>query len=92
MIIYNIKLILTTKKIYHDLLVSKGGIKKRPVFVVFDYEGVRTPPAPPIVVLWESEILGRYFMLYWMPEPGLETDFTIETNRKRMKEKLQNST
>ena len=28
MIIYNIKLILTTNKIYHDLLVGKGGIKQ----------------------------------------------------------------
>ena len=36
MIIYNIKLILTTKRIYHDLFVSKGGIRKRPVFVFFD--------------------------------------------------------
>ena len=39
--------------------------KKRPVFIVFDYEGVRTVDAI-----------------------GLETDFTLETNKKRMKEKL----
>ena len=58
--------------------------KKRPFFVVFDYEGVQTPP---LVVPWESEILGPYFNVV-VDAIGLETDFTLETNRKRVKEKL----
>ena len=47
-----------------NVVKGKGPKKKRPVFVVFDYEGVRTPP--PFVVPWEKEISGRYFMLSWM--------------------------
>ena len=42
----------------------REGLKKRPVFVVFDYEGVRTPP---LVVPWESEIFWSIFLLWWMP-------------------------
>ena len=45
-----------------------GSVKKRPVFVVFDYEGVD------IFVVVDAI--------------GLEMDFTLETNSKRVKEKL----
>ena len=52
--------------------------KKRPVFVVFDYEGVQTPP---FVVPWESEILGPNFYVV-VNAIGPETDFILETNVK----------
>ena len=49
------------------------------------------PPPPPFVVPWESEIfLVNIFVV--VDAIGLETDFTLETNRKRMKEKLLKST
>ena len=48
-------------------------------------------PPPPLVVSWESEILGPYFNVV-VDAIGPETDFTLETNRKRMKEKLLKST
>ena len=38
-------------------MMIRGGIKKRPFFVVFDYEGVP----------WESEIFWSIFLLWWMP-------------------------
>ena len=45
------------------------------------------PPLPPFVVPWESEIfLVNIFVV--VDDIGLETDFTLETNRKRVKEKL----
>ena len=71
---------------------GKGTSKKKKVlFVVFHYEGVRTPSPPPFVVPWESEIfLVNIFVV--VDARGLETDFTLETNRKRMKEKLLKST
>ena len=46
-----------------------------PFFVVFDYEGVRTP---------ESEIFGPYFNVV-VDAIGLETDFTLETIVKEWK-------
>ena len=61
--------------------------QKRPFFVVFDYERVQTLP-PPFVVTWESEILGRYFN-FVVDAMGLETGFTLEIYRKRVKEKLK---
>ena len=48
--------------------LGRGTKKKRPVFVVFDYEGVRAPPHPPFVVTWESEIFWSKFLLWWMPK------------------------
>ena len=63
----------------------REGLKKKALFVVFFYKGVRTPP--PFVVPWESEIfLVNIFVV--VDAIGLETDFTLETNRKRVKEKL----
>ena len=62
----------------------KGGIKKRPFFVVFDYEGVRTPPLRSHVGKWN--LLVKIFVV--VDVIGLEMDFTLETNRKRVKEKL----
>ena len=42
---------------------------------------------PPFVVPWESEIfLVKFFVVVYAI--GLETDFTLETNRKGVKEKL----
>ena len=52
--------------------------KKRPVFIVFYYEGVRTPP---FIVTWDSEIFGPYFNVV-LDAIGPETDFTLETNGK----------
>ena len=52
--------------------------KKRPVFIVFYYEGVRTPP-PPFIVTWDSEIFGPYFHVV-VDAIGPGTDFTLETN------------
>ena len=46
---------------------------------------------PPFVVTWESEIFGPYFNVV-VDAIGPETDFTLETNRKRVKEKLLKST
>ena len=48
------------------VMVRERDKKKRPVFVVFDYERVPTPP-PPFVVTWESEIFWSKFLLWWMP-------------------------
>ena len=56
---------------------SQGRIKKRPFFVAFYY----------LVVPWESEIFGSIFYVV-VDAIGLETDFTLKTNRKRVKEKL----
>ena len=43
--------------------------------------------SPPFVVPWESEFfLVNIFVV--VDAIGLETDFTLETNRKRVKEKL----
>ena len=56
------------------------------MFVVFDYEGVRNPPHP-FVVPWESEIFWSIFVVV-VDAIGLETDFTLETNKKKVKEKL----
>ena len=47
--------------------------KKRPVFIVFYYEGVQTPP--PFIVTWDSEIFGPYFNVV-LDAIGPETDFT----------------
>ena len=48
----------------------------------------RGPDPPPLVVPWESEIfLVNIFVV--VDAIGLETDFTLETNRKRMKETLR---
>jgi len=46
---------------------------------------------PPFVVPWESEILGPYLNVV-VDAKGPETDFTLETNRKRVKEKLLKTT
>ena len=63
-------------------IVTKGGLqKKRPFFIVFYYEGVRTPPHPPFIVTWDSEIFGPYFNVV-VDAIGPETDFTLETNVK----------
>ena len=71
--------------VYHWLL--REGCKKRPFFIVFYYEGVRTPPGPPpFIVTWDSEIFGPYFNVV-VDAIGPETDFTLETNRNRVKEK-----
>ena len=71
---------------HHPL--GKGTKKKRPVFVVFDYEGVRTPPpSPPLRShMGKWNFLVKIFVV--VDAIGLETDFTLETNRKRVKEKL----
>ena len=50
-------------------------------------ENICGPPPPPFIVPWESEILGPYFIVV-MDAIGPETDFTLETDRKRVKEKL----
>ena len=52
--------------LFFSFLIHKGR-RKKPVFVVFDYEGVRTRPPPPFVVTWESEICWSIFWLWWMP-------------------------
>ena len=70
-----------------DSIIREGCKKKRPVFIVFYYEGVRTPPPPPFIVTWDSEIFGPYFHVV-VDAISPETDFTLETNRKRVKEKL----
>jgi len=49
------------------LMLGKASIKKKALFVVFYYKGVRTPPPPPFVVPWESEIFWSIFLLWWMP-------------------------
>ena len=60
---------------------SKGRLQKRerPFFIVFYYEGVRTPP--PFIVTWDSENFGPYFHVV-VDAIGPETDFTLETNVK----------
>ena len=40
-------------------------LQKRPIFIVFDYEGA---PPPPFVVPWESEFFWSIFLLWWMPQ------------------------
>ena len=65
--------------------------KKRGPFCSLLLRGGLVTPTPPLVVLWESEILGPYFNAV-VDAIGLQTDFTLETNRKRMKEKLLKST
>ena len=42
---------------------------------------------PPLVVSWTIKILGLYFNVA-LDAIGPETDFTLETNRKKVKEKL----
>ena len=42
----------------------------------------KRPPPPPLLVPWESEILGLYFNVV-VDAIGLETDFTLETIRKK---------
>ena len=59
--------------------LREGFKKKRPFFIVFYYEGVRTPP--PFIVTWDSEIFGPYFNVV-VDAIGPETDFTLETNVK----------
>ena len=60
-----------------------GGLqKKRPFFIVFYYEGVRTPPPLPFIVTWDSEIFGTYFNVV-VDAIGPETDFTLESNVKK---------
>ena len=59
--------------------LGRAAKKKRPVFIVFYYEGVRTPP--PFIVTWDSEIFGPYFNVV-VDAIGPETDFTLETNVK----------
>ena len=61
--------------------VKGRAAKKRPFFIVFYYEGVRTPPLPPFIVTWDSEIFGPYFNVV-VDAIGPETDFTLETNVK----------
>ena len=56
----------------------REGFKKRPFFIVFYYEGVRTPT---FIVTWDSEIVGPYFKVV-VDAIGPETDFTLETNVK----------
>ena len=69
--------------------MPKERLQKKALFVVFYYKGVRAPP--PFLVPWESEIfLVNIFVV--VDAIGLETDFTLETNRKRMKETLLKST
>ena len=46
---------------------------------------------PPFIVTWDSEIFGPYFNVV-VDAIGPETDFTLETNRKRVKEKLPKTT
>ena len=55
----------------HNQCIRGIVIKKRPFFVVFDYE---------------VKFLVNIFVV--VDAIGLETDFTLETNRKRVKEKL----
>ena len=57
----------------------REGCKKRPFFIVFYYEGVRTPP--PFIVTWDSEIFVPYFNVV-VDAIGPETNFTLETNGK----------
>ena len=59
----DMKLKYSTKERFGN---NKGRGQKRPVFVVFDYKGVLTPP-PPFVVMWESEIFLSIFVLAWVP-------------------------
>ena len=67
-------------------MFREGFNKKKALFVVFFYKGGRAPP-PPFVVPWESEkFLVNIFVA--VDAIGLETDFALETNRKRVKEKL----
>ena len=54
-------------------------------------KGSGPPLPPPFVVTWDSEIFGPYFNVV-VDAIGPETDFTLETNRKRVKEKLLKST
>ena len=61
------------------LFLREGCKKKRPVFIVFYYEGGRTPP--PFIVTWDSEIFGPYFNVV-VDAIGPEMDFTLETNVK----------
>ena len=44
---------------YLGLKLREGCKKKRPVFIVFYYEGVRTPP--PFIVTWDSENFWSIF-------------------------------
>ena len=70
------------------LHLNKGRGKKGPFCSLLLQRG---PDPPPLVVPWESEIfLVNIFVV--VDAIGLETDFTLETNRKRMKEKLLKST
>ena len=49
---------LRVERSTEHLTELREGVKKRPVFVVFDYEGV---------VTWESEICWSKSLLWWMP-------------------------
>ena len=69
---------------YSILVLGKASKKKCPFCSLLLQRG---PDPPPLVVPWESEIfLVNIFVV--VDAIGLETDFTLETNRKRMKEKL----
>ena len=78
-LIHPMYIIYPINTIHPTACLGEESIKKRPLFVVFDYEGVRTPP--PFVVTWESEIFGPYFNVV-VDAIGPETDFTLETNVK----------
>ena len=62
------------------------GVKKLLFSSLLLLRGPATPP-PPLVVPWVIKILGPYFNVA-VDAIGPKTDFTLETNRKKVKEKL----
>ena len=82
---WNISLVLVLDLFILLLLFNKGRLQKKGPFCSLLLQ--RGPDPPPLVVPWESEIfLVNIFVV--VDAIDLETDFTLETNRKRVKEKL----
>ena len=54
--------------------------KKGPFSQSFTLKG--SGPPPPLVVLWKSEMLGTYFMLWWMSEALKQILHLKQTEKK----------
>ena len=69
----------------------RGGVKKKALFRSLLLQ--RGPDPPIFVIRWESGSDFFWKMFHVVVDAiGLETDFTLETNRKRVKEKLLKTT
>ena len=71
------------------LTILREGVNKNNYFFssLLLLRGPATPP-PPLVVPWTIKILGPYLFSIAADAIRPKTDFTLETNRKKVKEKL----